>query len=213
MYVCYSPFCVFLQGYGDLKFNLTAYTCGILSNITQALYLLLVQLCCERKMSTIETLQLNSVNTLPPLIAIAMVKQEFTGVLNYTDAFEPVFLLVLFMVLNMGCLLNYSLFLCTSCNCALTTSVVGGIKALAQTLLGLFTFGGVSINISTFLGIGMNTSGGLLYIYAKFMEGKSKSTGDMEKVASFCTAEQFSEYKVPDSQENGQIHSSKLPPV
>jgi hypothetical protein len=33
---------------------------------------------------------------------------------------------------------------------ALTTSVVGGIKAMLQTLFGFFTFGGISQNMATY---------------------------------------------------------------
>jgi len=52
-----------------------------------------------------------------------------------------------------GCLLNYLLFLCTTYNSALTTSVTGTLKTIIQTVIGMFTFGGISINVFTILGL------------------------------------------------------------
>lgn len=39
----------------------------------------------------------------------------------------------------MGCLLNYALFLCTTTNSALTTTIVGVLKGVAATALGELT--------------------------------------------------------------------------
>ncbi|CAG2239238.1 SLC35D [Mytilus edulis] len=140
--ICLTSGCI-VAGYGDLQFNLAAYTCGGLSNLTQSLYLLLVQ----------------------------------------------------------------------SMTSALTTSVVGGIKAMLQTLFGLFTFGGISHNMATYVGIGMNLSGGLYYIFSKFSEGKSKhrSEESLKKIISISTAEDFKKYA------NGSLKTSastsKLKPI
>ncbi|XP_005102388.1 UDP-galactose/UDP-glucose transporter 7 [Aplysia californica] len=173
-----------IAGYGDLGFNLTAYICGIGSNFTQALYLLLVQKFSERHVSVVETLQLNSFNTLPLLTLVALVNGELFAVHSYPKLTELQFLLMFFMAISVGMLLNYSLFLCTSLTSALTTSVVGGLKALVQTLLGLVTFGGVSHNMATFVGISMNLSGGIGYIWARYTENKS-GLQSLKKVMSF----------------------------
>ena len=178
-----------ISGYGDLTFNLLGYACGILSNLTQSVYLLLVQRATNGKLSTVESLQLNSINTIPLLIVICIVKGEIWEVKSYDKFTETIFIVVFVLAIFLGCLLNYSLFLCTSLTSALTTSVVGGLKALAQTVLGLFTFGGVSHNIPTYLGISMSVSGGLSYIFAKYLENRERHTVDLRKIMSFSTAE------------------------
>ena len=166
---------------------MTAYICGIGSNFTQALYLLLVQKYSERHMSVAETLQLNSYNTLPMLLLVAIVNGEVGHVSTYPQLGEVTFWLVFFLAISVGMVLNYSLFLCTSLTSALTTSMVGGLKALAQTLLGLFTFGGVSHNLATFVGISMNLTGGIAYILARYRETKARtgSLPGMKKIVSF----------------------------
>ena len=189
-----------------------AYTCGALSNLTQSLYLLLVQRYISKDTTTVETLQLNSFNTLPFLLIYSIINQDMFKVLQYERLGNPVFIFVFFAAISMGCLLNYSLFLCTSMTSALTTSVVGGIKAMLQTLFGFFTFGGISQNMATYVGISMNLSGGLFYIYAKFTEGKAKhrSEESLKKVISLSTAEDFKMYSnenLKSAMSNGKLHS------
>ena len=51
----------------------------------------------------------------------------------------------------MGILLNFTSFLCTTFNSALTTSIVGVVKGVLVTLVGYFSFGGMKfdpINVS-----------------------------------------------------------------
>lgn len=182
MYVVFS-------GYGDLTFQLLGYTCGALSNIAQSVYLLLVQRATHGKLSTVESLQLNSINTLPFLIVFCILNGECEELMGYSYYDDTSFYVIFFMAISLGCLLNYSLFLCTSLTSALTTSVVGGLKALAQTVLGIFTFGGVSHNLSTAVGISMSVSGGLAYIFAKYRENMANQALDLRKIMSFSTAE------------------------
>lgn len=191
----------FYTGYGDLKFNWLAYVCGGLSNLSQSLYLLLVQRYCEKDISTVETLQLNSVNTLPFLTMYMFLNGEVFMVTKYSPEQPISFFVIFIFAVSMGCLLNYTLFLCTSLTSALTTSVVGGLKAMVQTLFGLFTFGGISHNLPTYIGISMNLSGGVWYIYEKYAEGQRSGTGSnvMKKITSLSTAEDFHKLKTQQS--------------
>ncbi|WAQ95743.1 S35D3-like protein [Mya arenaria] len=199
--------CIF-AGFGDLTFSPVGYACGALSNIAQSLYLLLVQRATNGKLSIVESLQLNSINTLPFLALFALANGEISQMQSYEQFSSLSFLLVFFLTISLGCLLNYSLFLCTSMTSALTTSVVGGIKALAQTLIGIFTFGGVSHNLSTLVGISMSVFGGLGYIYAKYRENVVKKSVDLRKIMSFSTAEDLKVMKEPngfDAIRNGSV--------
>ncbi|GFR86262.1 solute carrier family 35 member D3 [Elysia marginata] len=201
-----------IAGYGDLGFNMTAYICGIGSNFTQGLYLLLVQKYSERHLSVAETLQLNSYNTLPLLLLVAIVNGEIGHISAYPRLGEATFWVVFFLAISVGMALNYSLFLCTSLTSALTTSVVGGLKALAQTLLGLFTFGGVSHNLATFVGISMNLTGGIAYIWARYRDTKARSGGlaSMKKIMSFSALDKAVESKDTTALTNGHV---EFPPA
>ncbi|CAL1543256.1 unnamed protein product [Lymnaea stagnalis] len=191
-----------IAGYGDLGFNLTAYICGIGSNFTQALYLLLVQKFSEHHVSVAETLQLNSFNTLPLLLLTAVLNGEITSISQYKHFGEFNFLAMFFFSISVGMMLNYSLFLCTSLTSALTTSVVGGLKALVQTIIGLFTFGGISHNWATYIGITMNLTGGIAYIWARYSENKARPRTSLKHVMSFSASN-----NVGAGQKNGFTHS------
>ncbi|XP_060064183.1 uncharacterized protein LOC132544582 [Ylistrum balloti] len=210
-----------IASYGDLKFTVYAYTCGALSNLTHSLYLLLVQKVTEKDLSTVETLQLNSFNTLPFLAAYSVFSGEFNEVMQYDQAKNISFMMLFFVTISIGCMLNYSLFLCTSLTSALTTSVVGGVKALTQTVFGMFTFGGISHNMSTYIGITINTMGSIMYLYTKYREGKQRVSmgGALHKVISVSTAEDFKELANGKINGNGNIQylkealSPKLHPI
>ena len=131
----------------------------------------------EGKLSALETLHLNSINTAPLLlfcsIATGELSPAFARFLHPSLGFLCSFLLTI----SMGSILNYLLFLCTTLNSALTTSVVGTLKSIVQTAIGMFTFGGVSINVFTVSGISINLFGGVLYTYTKYHQYQRKQTG------------------------------------
>ena len=81
---------------------------------------------------------------------------------------------MLMTVISMGCLLNFLLFLCTVHNSALTTSLTGSLKSICQTIIGMFTFGGIDFNVFTLSGIAVNLSGGLMYTLAKYRDHMMK---------------------------------------
>ena len=62
--------------------------------------------------------------------------------------FFPTFVLLVFS----GSLLTYSQFLCAALCSALTASLVGVAKSVLQTIIGLFTFGGVRFHPLNVLG-------------------------------------------------------------
>lgn len=146
-YFCLKP----VAGFGDLSFDLRAYLFGFASVLSQALYLLLVQKHAD-DIGAAEALHLNSYNTLPMLLFFSLVTGEFRLALHNFAFTHIGFVLTFTVVIVFGCLLNYLLFLCTTYNSALTTSVTGTLKTIVQTVIGMFTFGGISINIFTILG-------------------------------------------------------------
>ncbi|UYV69753.1 SLC35D3 [Cordylochernes scorpioides] len=168
-----------LAGLGDLEFNPAAYWCGAVSVAAQSLYLTLVQRGAENRMTTLTVLQLNSYNTLP-LFSLAFVfSSEAHGLPAYFTTEKLTFWACLFLQICMGSILNYSLFLCTMLNSALTTSLVGVFKAVVQTAVGFFAFGGVAFHPLNIAGLCLNTYGGILYTFSRYRESKSKKSGDL----------------------------------
>jgi len=147
---CFSLKCV--AGFGDLAFDLRAYLFGFASVLSQAMYLLLVQKHAD-DIGAAESLHLNSYNTLPMLLICSIGSGELRLALHDFALSDIGFVVTFTVVTVFGCLLNYLLFLCTTYNSALTTSVTGTLKTIIQTVIGMFTFGGISINIFTILGM------------------------------------------------------------
>ncbi|XP_071545782.1 uncharacterized protein [Panulirus ornatus] len=162
----------FVAVLGDLTFDTFAYTMGGLSVLAQGLYLTLVQQCAENKLSTLEILQLNSYNTLAPFIIVSVLMGEPQAIVQSRYITDVGFIFTFWTLVSMGALLNYSLFLCTALNSALTTSLVAVAKSAIQTLVGFFVFGGVKYHPLNITGIVMNMVGGFMYSYTKYQESK-----------------------------------------
>ncbi|KAL7644480.1 UNVERIFIED_CONTAM: hypothetical protein RMT77_005312 [Armadillidium vulgare] len=174
-----------IAAYGDLTFDPYAYTIGGFSVFAQGLYLTLVQRASESCVSTFEILQLNSYNTLGPFVFLSLLTGEPEMIIRNSYILDLNFQVIFWLLVTLGAILNYSLFLCTSLNSALTTSLVGVAKSSVQTLLGFFTFGGVSYQPWNVAGISLNFFGGLIYTYSKYKESKRslpKQHADDEKL-------------------------------
>lgn len=157
-----------------MSFDLAAYAYGVASCISQSLYLVLVQK-SGQVLSAGETLHLNSYNTLPFLAILWIISGEFFPSMAKFNFSNYGFVFMYIVVITMGCLLNFLLFLCTMYNSALTTSLAGVLKSIVQTIIGMFTFGGISINIFTISGITINLSGAIIYVIAKYKEQLKKT--------------------------------------
>ncbi|XP_069158259.1 uncharacterized protein [Procambarus clarkii] len=175
---CYSLHAILslvaLAGMGDPSFNGFAYMFGGVSVVLQAVYQTLVQQCGENKLSPLHVLHLNSCISLVPFVILTFGKGELKAVLTYQYIGDRSFHLIFITLLVMGLLLNFSMFLCTMLNSALTTSIVGVSKSVLQTFIGFFTFGGVIFDAVNIAGIALNTCGGVLYTYAKYEDQKTR---------------------------------------
>jgi solute carrier family 35 protein len=65
----------------------------------------------------------------------------------------------------MGSVLNYSIFLCTTYNSALTTAVVGCLKNVLTTYVSMLVFSGYTFNWLNFVGINISVVASLYYTY------------------------------------------------
>jgi len=135
----------------------------------------------EKGISTAELLGYNAVLSLPFLAGMVFLSGEIWRVGEvWAAAVEtnPLFPALLVACSVLGALLNYSLFLCTVYNSALTTTIVGVLKGVAVTVAGFFFMGGVPFHILNVLGISMNTGGGVWYTWVKYKEkSRRQSTG------------------------------------
>ena len=168
-----------VAGIGDISFDLYGYAFAFTSCLLQAAYLITVQKTgAEKGVDSTSLLLYNSLLSIPPLIVLVILDGSLAASLSSLREREELrsgpFLFSMANALLLGVLLNYALFLCTECNSALTTTVVGVIKGVLSTALGFVLLGGVRTNATNILGILLNTCGGVWYSRIKYLEKAAK---------------------------------------
>lgn len=143
----------------------------------QTMYLVMVEKSgAEDGLSSIEIMFYNSFLSLPFLLFLIIVTGEFPNSLSLLLAKSSSisFLAILILSLVMGIVLNYTMFLCTIVNSALTTTIVGVLKGVGSTALGFIMLGGVEVHALNVTGLVINTAGGIWYTLAKYQQKKNK---------------------------------------
>ncbi|XP_021903171.1 UDP-galactose/UDP-glucose transporter 7 [Carica papaya] len=144
----------------------------------QTMYLVLVEKSgAEDGLSSIEIMFYNSFLSLPFLLSLIIITGEFPNSVSvlFAKSSSLSFLIILLLSLVMGILLNFTMFLCTIVNSALTTTIVGVLKGVGSTTLGFVLLGGVQVHALNITGLVINTAGGVWYSYAKYQQKKSKA--------------------------------------
>lgn len=175
-----------VAGYNDLTFDPLGYATALVSCVLQAAYLIAVQQTgVEQGLCSQDLLNYNALLSAPPLLVVVILDGELAPAVGKlrAGAARVDFTVLLIASLTAGMLLNYSIFLCTKSNSALTTTVVGVLKGVAATGLGFVLLGGVVFSPLNALGILMNLVGGVWYTYIKYDEKVEK-----QRVASSIAA-------------------------
>ncbi|XP_058205471.1 UDP-galactose/UDP-glucose transporter 7 isoform X2 [Rhododendron vialii] len=114
-------------------------------------------------------------------VVVAALGDFSFDLVGYSMAFTSVFFqstlsfsVIVILSLVMGIVLNYTMFLCTIVNSALTTTIVGVLKGVGSTTLGFFMLGGVEVHALNVTGLAINTAGGVWYSYAKYQQKQNK---------------------------------------
>ena len=155
-----------------MKFDFYSYfLCG-LSTIFHALGLSFVQKCSERESSAIHIFYLSNFFSFPFLLALFLYSNEPHNLLEFrVENNYYSFCFNFFIVVIFGCFLAFSQFWCTTNNTALTTSVIGVVKSLVQTIFGYFYFDNKNtLSNLAILGISVNLIFAIMYTYLKYIE-------------------------------------------
>ncbi|GFZ08207.1 UDP-N-acetylglucosamine (UAA) transporter family [Actinidia rufa] len=164
---------VIIAALGDFSFDLVGYSTALTSVFFQTMYLVLVEKSgAEDGLSSIEIMFYNSFLSLPFLIVLIIATGEFPNSLSILFAKGTLLSLsvILLLSLVMGIVLNYTMFLCTVVNSALTTTIVGVLKGVGSTTLAFVLLGGVEVHTLNASGLAINTAGGMWYSYAKYQQ-------------------------------------------
>jgi len=164
----------FVAGYGDLTFNFIGYALALLSCLTNAGYLVWIRETKDKtRCGEFEMMLYNNILSMPVVILLILIL-EIKDVLAYQYWTNPGFLICFFMSSVLAFLLNYSIFLCSTVNSPLTTSVTGQIKAIVAVIVGLFFFGDVIITPSLLLGLFVSCVGSVYYAVIKYRQSAAR---------------------------------------
>lgn len=98
-------------------------------------------------------------------------KSALFRVIGYEKWGNADFLILCILASIMGSMLNYSIFLCTSTNSALTTSVIGCLKNVVTTYVGMLVYPDYIFHWVNFLGVNISIIGSLYYTYITLFKG------------------------------------------
>ncbi|KAL9239808.1 hypothetical protein vseg_014092 [Gypsophila vaccaria] len=164
---------VIVAALGDFSFDLFGYSMALISVFFQTMYLVLVEKSgAEDGLSSVEIMFYNSFLSLPFLLFLIVATREVPESLSllFAKSSSLSFVVILVASLIMGIALNFTMFLCTIVNSALTTTIVGVLKGVGSTTLGFVLLGGVEVHALNVTGLVINTAGGVWYSYAKYQE-------------------------------------------
>jgi solute carrier family 35 protein len=155
---------------GDLSFNMIGYIVIFFNDLFTALNgVILKKTADEYRKSKMTVLFLNSLlSAIGVSVIILLVPGEVERVMNFELYSNPSFMVYLVFASLMGSVLNLAIFLCTSTNSALTTTVVGCLKNVLTSYLGMFVGGDYIFSWLNFLGINLSIAGSLIYARATF---------------------------------------------
>ncbi|XP_021276257.1 nucleotide-sugar uncharacterized transporter 3 [Herrania umbratica] len=160
----------FVAGARDFSFDFYGYAVVFLANITTAIYLATIaRIGKSSGLNSFGLMWCNGIICGPVLLLWTFLHGDLKTTMNFPHLLSPGFLAVLILSCTLAFFLNYTIFLNTTLNSAVTQTICGNLKDLFTIGLGWILFGGLPFDILNVIGQLLGFVGSGLYAYYKLV--------------------------------------------
>ncbi|GAB4854590.1 UDP-N-acetylglucosamine transporter ugnt1 [Ancistrocladus abbreviatus] len=160
----------FIAGARDLSFDSYGYAVVFIANITTAIYLATIaRIGKSSGLNSFGLMWCNGIVCGPLLLCWTYIRGDLEMTINFPYLLSPGFVVVLLFSCILAFFLNYSIFLNTTLNSALTQTICGNLKDVFTIGFGWMIFGGLPFDIFNVIGQLLGFFGSGLYAYYKLM--------------------------------------------
>ncbi|KAG0482206.1 hypothetical protein HPP92_010290 [Vanilla planifolia] len=161
-------FGAFVAGARDLSFDTYGYGIVFVSNITTAIYLATIaRIGKSSGLNTFGLMWCNGLVCAPVLFFWTLVRGDLELTINFPHLYASGFQAVMLCSCILAFALNYSIFLNTTLNSAVTQTICGNLKDLFTIGLGWVLFGGLPFDLLNVIGQAIGFLGSGFYAYFK----------------------------------------------
>ncbi|XP_010496777.2 PREDICTED: putative UDP-sugar transporter DDB_G0278631 [Camelina sativa] len=158
-----------IAGIRDLSFDGYGYGLVFTANICTATYLALIaRIGKSSGLNIFGLMWCNGIICIPFLLLWTSVKGELEAMLSFPHLYSLGFQVVICLSCMLAFLINYSVFLNTTLNSALTHSICGNLKDLFTIALGWLIFAGLPFDWVNVMGQALGFTGSIVYAFFKY---------------------------------------------